>query len=202
MLDFLTKPVRGIGRMLRGNFREGIDDLGDGVKAASLPLSFINPLAGGAAALAGGVMDNAEEGIENMNFGKEALLPAAMSVGAGYAGRGIGKLLSGGGQMPGSASGILEGTPDLLPLQEGAGAVESLATKPITNTLPKAPGSGIGKMLSGVGNYVKENPLEVGSLALQPVGMMQPTAEEEMRDEERRRRKEWSSILVPRLAGR
>jgi hypothetical protein len=104
--------------------------------------------------------------------------------------------------MPGSASGILENTDKLLPLQEGAGALPELATKPITNTLPKAPGSGIGKMLSGVGNYVKENPLEVGSLALQTVGMMQPTPQEQMMDEERKRRKQWSSILAPAFGGR
>jgi hypothetical protein len=201
MLDFLTKPVRGIGRMLRGNFREGIDDLGDGVKAASLPLSFVNPLAGGLARGVGEVMDNAEEGVGNMKLGKDILAPAAMTAGAGYAGRGIGKMLSGGGAV-GAPMDPTMPVDQLLPLQEGAGAMPELSAVKPPMAMPKPAGSGIGSMLGKAGNYIKDNPLEVGSLALQTFGMMQPTPQEEMMDEERRRRRQWSEILAPALGGR
>jgi len=58
LFDFLTRPLRGVGRLLRGKFREGIGDIGAGAKSLApvLGLSGVGlPLAaiiGGAGGLA------------------------------------------------------------------------------------------------------------------------------------------------------
>lgn len=203
MLDALWKTPRGIGRLLRGKFKEGFDDLGDGVNLASTIAAPFNPLLAGGMRAVGGVMDNAEEGIENMKFGRDALAPAAITAGSGYAAKGIGKLFGGAPVDPSAAVDPTVPVDRLLPLQEGAGAVEKLnpAMADLGTTVPKS-GSGIGRMLSSVGNYAKENPFEVGSLALQTYGMhQQASAEDEERERAERRRRQWTEILAPAFGG-
>lgn len=57
---------------------------------------------------------------------------------------------------------------------------------------------GLGQILRGVGNFVKENPLEVGSLALSGYGMYkQGKNEDEERERQERERRAWSDMLLP-----
>ena len=151
--DAVTKPVRGIGRLLRGKFREGFDDLGEGAKAAAVPVSFVNPLLGAGLALAGNVADKATDpgGLGKAKLFKDFAAPAALTYGAGQLGRGIGSALMKGGQVaqPGVEFGF------------GIGQ----------NAAPA--GQGIGRALlqagRGAGNYIAKNP-EVLGYGMQAVG--------------------------------
>ena len=204
--DFITRPIRGIGRLARGKWREGLGDLGEGVKAASLPLSFINPALGGLARGAGEVMDAADNpgGIGKMKLFKDAIAPAALTAGAGYAAKGIGALARGGGAPASLAPG---GPMPGMPMAATSGVAAPAATSaaaPITSSVPgvmdKARNS-IGSIARGVRNFAVKNPVQTAQIAqagLNAYGQYeQGSAMDQEREEEKRRRRMWSELLGP-----
>jgi hypothetical protein len=147
----VSKPVRGIGRIARGKFREGMGDIGEGLEAAGPALHAI-PGVGTAAAIglqAGGAAMN-RMGQEGANFGSVA----------GSAGRGAAQ--GGASALGGAAIGKIAG---------GAGGA---AAEGIGDELAGSAVDGIGDELAGeaaqglgsrFGGWVSENPELAGDIA-------------------------------------
>lgn len=162
MFGFLTRPVRGIGRLLRGKFKEGLADVGSGVKTVGMGLSTINPLLGAGLVAAGSGMDKLDDpgGLKGTKLFKEIGLPAALTYGAGSLAKssGIGRALSGGG--PDVAASAI---PNVNPVT-ASGAMNVAG-----NSAQRSLGSGIAKAIGGIGRTIAKNPKE--ALALAQVGL-------------------------------
>lgn len=138
------KPVRGIGRIARGHVREGLRDIGQGVKTAAPAIAFIPGVglpAAAAIGAAGGVL-GAKKHAGVGDFVRGGLQGAA----AGAAGEG----LQGIGKMAMGARGLIgagEGAVDL------ANPAATYARN-LPNVMGKAPGIG-SRILGGVKDFGK-----------------------------------------------
>lgn len=137
LVDIVRKPLRGIGRIARGKFREGLSDIGAGAKAAAPALALTGvgaPLALGIGA-GGGALEGATK--KGAGFGDVigGAARGAAGAGTGLALRGIGSRVLGG-----AASTVNEATPTVVSEMAGSG------------------GGGISGALRGIGSFVKDNP--------------------------------------------
>lgn len=205
----LWKPIRGLGRMARGNFKEGIADVGAGVKGAGGLLAMSNPFTGAALMAGGSLMDKADDpgGLKGTKLFKEIAAPSLLT----YAG---GKLAQGLGGGPQSATGNL--TPQtnngITSLTGQAGPVlKSSIAEPVMQSGSKVT-SGIGKAIAGIGTEVKKDPLGFAKLGLDAIGgMAAGSAEDRMLkmqeerfrmemeelEEEKRRKEEAAKLFGP-----
>ena len=156
MFGFITKPIRGIGRLARGKFKEGLGDIGAGAKglAPILAMTGVGALPAMALGAAGGMFQGIGEGKGIGGAAKGAAGGAAMAgVGA------LGAKFAKAGQAVGNpfaASTAAAGAKTAVPAQ-----VASLATEGGRGALSK-----IGSAGAGVGRWATKRP----DLALQAVG--------------------------------
>lgn len=141
----ITKPFRGVGRILRGKFREGLSDIGGAAEtlAPALALTGVGaPLAIGIGA-GGSALEEAAKG-GNVGDILKGAAGGGAKTGLAYIGKG---LVGKGGTSPD-------------PFARAAGEAGAMASR----------GAGLGARLADVGRsvagYAKENP----SLALQAAG--------------------------------
>lgn len=155
--DAITRPIRGIGRILRGKFREGLGDIGHGAKAVAPVLAATTGIGALPAFLMGAGGGALEEGTKkNASFGD--ILKGA---GTGAAWTGAGKL----------AAPVFQGGAGAAPNPFGAAqagkSVSSIASG----------GGGLGSKLLGAGkgvaSWVKDNPetaLTIGGIGADAYG--------------------------------
>lgn len=139
----LWRPVRGVGRLLRGKGDEGMADIGHGIKTVA-PVALGATGFGIPAAMAAGAAGGAlEKGGETNWSGKSMVggaaggaLTGAVGHGAGKVGRAAaGRLLTGGGGAPASAA-MASGTPSpmaaprAVPMATGGAGPAGLTTIP------------------------------------------------------------------------
>lgn len=196
--DVITKPVRGVGRLLRGKFREGLGDIGSAAKTAA-PLLHAIPGVGTGLAMgigaAGGALEAGLDKNPRTNWLKSAA-GGATRAGAGalasrYLGGGAG---GGGGGAGSSATELIPGTPEFAGAGAGGGGV--------TGALSRA-GSRAGDAVRSVGGFVEKHPTLVGS-GLEAFGQYQEGKAIEratqVEEDELRRRTSRQENLDPVLA--
>ena len=199
LLSIPQKAVRGIGRVARGKFKEGLGDIGSAAKGAAPLLALTGvgaPLALGIGAGGGALQGATDDGFGGALRGAAG---GAANTGLALAARGIGSKILGGGVDAASAA----GTPGVSApvsgfggLGEGAAntamrsATQSVAGG-ATDAVPEA-ARGIGSRVLG---FAKENPLvasEVVKGGLGAYGASQQGAaldrEAALREEETRRK--------------
>lgn len=149
IVDIVRKPIRGIGRIARGKFREGLSDIGAGAKAAAPALALTGvgaPLALGIGA-GGGALEGATK--KGAGFGDVigGAAGGAAGAGTGLALRGIGSRLLGGAG---------EAIDPFARAASGAGNAASVAAP--AAAAGAGAGGGVGGALRGIGSFVKDNP--------------------------------------------
>lgn len=125
--DWTYKPVRGIGRLLRGKFKEGLNDIGDAASDVAPAVAWVpgvGPIAAGALGAGGRFLEEATDNDKGIN--------ALGVLGSGAAGYGSGKLA---GQVGG-----LSGIGKFLGLG-GGGAAPAAAAPAIPAGATGAPGA-------------------------------------------------------------
>lgn len=104
--DIFWRPVRGVGRILTGSFKKGLNDIADPVADYAPAVGFIpgiNPLAAGAIGLGAGLVDELTDKKKGVDIGRP--------VGAGIGGYGGGKLAKHVGGVSGLVNAGREGGP-------------------------------------------------------------------------------------------
>ncbi len=152
----VTGPFRGIANLLQGKPRAALGAFGDTAKPLGIALTAtgVGAPIGLPMAAAGGVAqkfdDEGHRGITDMLRG--GLEGASLAYGAGQAGNlvrgGVGAL-TGGGAAPGVVP-----TPDL----GTAVANTNRTVSGLSTVAPTAVGEGSKSVLTGIANYLKENP--------------------------------------------
>lgn len=176
----ISRPVRGVGRMLRGNFREGLGDIAHGAKYAAGFIPGVGPLAAaGIGAAAGALERGAEQGFNAGNIirgGAGGAVAGLTGEAAQGALRGVGGLVRGGSSaassLPSASVPSAGGSTAAVPGAANAGrgitmsALKPLAGAPSTvssaatvgagalSKVPKPPPSA----LKGVGSFLAKNP--------------------------------------------
>lgn len=127
--DAITRPIRGVGRLLRGKFKEGIGDIGAGVKGLAAPALAATGVGLPAAALIG-AGGGAAEAWGGGGDASDVLKGAAGGVARAGAGSLAGKYLGGGAP---SQPSLMSGERALAPLSSGSAvAPPSLASRAMT----------------------------------------------------------------------
>jgi hypothetical protein len=162
----ISRPVRGIGRIARGKFKEGLGDIGSGAKAAAPFLAATTGI-GALPAIAMGAGGGAlEAGMSDQGVGGilKGAAGGAASAGTGAALRGIGGRLLGG--APDAAAPAMEGAKAMGGAKSALASVGSKAAAP---AMEGAARGGIGSRLlgaaKGVGNWAGNNPEVAASVA-------------------------------------
>jgi len=172
LFDFISRPLRGIGRLLRGKFREGIGDIGAGAKSLApvlglsgvgLPLAAIIGGAGGLAeagtapgAKFGDVLESAAGGAAGgaAGAGARSLLGIGRVAGAATAAAPAGAAAPAAAtSIPGGAMGF--GIPSATIPLPAAAAAPSVGLTSIGSTALKQPPRGIGRQIL---QFAKDNP--------------------------------------------
>lgn len=215
----VSRPVRGLGRIARGKFREGFADIAHGAKRGAQAAALVGTGGMAAPALLAAGAGGLERGLEHgFNVGNVAGGAARGAAGA-YTARGVGNIgrmaLGGGGaaSMPPAysatetPSGFTRAS-EFAPMHtSGAMAPPAVEMAPsAVHGVVKSAGSatgprfrGIGKMVQdaagGVGRFIKDNP----ELSLMTGGeLLQSSSEMDLRrDEEERRRRELEWMMGP-----
>ncbi len=162
MFDFLTRGVRGVGRLLRGKFREGIDDLGYTAKKVAPVVSAFNPLLGAAVGTAGRVANEANEGVGKIKVFKDLAVPAAVDYGVGRALK----------SFKGGAFG--KSGPPTAAAEKASGMAESAleANSPMLSSSASVTGRmGADDMIRGVGSIAQRTSQYGADLAPKPTGV-------------------------------
>lgn len=178
--DIVSRPVRGIGRIVRGKFREGIADIAHGAKYAAAFVPGVGPgMAAAIGAGAGALERGAERGFNVRNMAQGAVGGAAAGLagegvqGLGRAGlsavRGIGSRVAGNaapsamtaaGSVPTAPPALSVGSPSSglrLGMQSMPGVARSVSaglpsvTSPVASVATSAAGTGAGQGLGGIG---------------------------------------------------
>lgn len=132
--DAFTKPVRGIGRILRGKVQEGLNDIGDSASKLAPAVAFIpgvGPIGAGALGGIGKLLEETTDNDKGVDIGGVAM--------AGAGGYGAGKLAGAVGGASGlvdAAKGGLKGIGSLVTGGGGGAAA--------TTSSAAAPGIGVG----------------------------------------------------------
>ncbi len=153
----ISRPVRGLGRIARGKFRQGLGDIGAGVKTAA-PLLAATTGIGAPLAIGLGVGGGAAKSFgEGGDFGDVLKGAAGGGLAAGAAG--IGRRLSGG------ANALRGGTAGIDAPIAGFGGLGAEGAREVAGGI----GSGIGGRLAGIGrgvaSFARENPVVASNLA-------------------------------------
>lgn len=145
----ISKPFRGIGRIVRGKFKEGLGDLADTAETFAPALALTG--LGAPAAIGIGAGAGALSSLNDDRSVLQGALGGGAKTGAAYALKGIGSKLGGGGGAGTATAGA--------PVAPGS-MVQTVApiTKTVTESAGRGLGSRLGGALSGVGSYLQENP--------------------------------------------
>lgn len=179
MLKGITRAVgnlgRGVGRIARGNVREGLRDIGGSAKTLAPALAFI-PGVGTAAALGIGAVGGAlssRSGASANDFLRGA------ATGAGRAGVGVGAkaLLPGiGGMVRGGGAAGLPPVPGAAVTPMNVAAPMGMASSAAPGAGAYSGGGGIGGVVTGIGRWIEKNPApaaQIGATIAQTYGASQ-----------------------------
>ncbi len=154
------RPLRGIGRVMRGNFREGFADIGHGIKRGAQAAALLGSggLAAPAIAAGGGML---ERGLsENASLGN--VLGAGVGGASGaMAARGVGNigrsmLKRGAGATAGQAS-----SGGVIPSVSRAERTATALGQTVSSASGGGAGGGIGGALRSGASFLEEHPTSV-----------------------------------------
>lgn len=163
--DVITKPVRGIGRLLRGKFRQGLGDIGSGTKSLAPILAATGvgaPLALGIGA-AGGALEGATTGGGGLKNLLKGAAGGAARTGAAAGGRALALKYMGGGGPANPSEAIRQYG------SGGGGAGTGGATNGVGRLLSsgeggvRGAGEGIVNAGKGVARWAEAHPTLAGS---------------------------------------
>ncbi len=182
----ISRPVRGIGRIARGNFREGFGDIGHGIKRGAQAAALVG--SGGTIAMpllaaGGGMLERGTEkgaGFKNViGAGISGASGAVAARGIGDKARSIGGAIRGGQQVAGeAAAGGVQNLAKLTPGQiPGQAALSAGMTPGVPKAMEigkyagKAVGSGVGA--PNIGSLTSANPvkaMDIGKYSTDAMG--------------------------------
>ena len=164
--DAITKPIRGLGRILRGKFKQGLGDIGSGAKSAAplLALTGVGAPLALAIGAAGGALEGGTTGGGGIGNVLKGAAGGAARTGLALGARGLGSKLMGGG-------GAAEGVPNLASAgtgsQSASSALQAISQRGGLSKLSEGAGRSLGsRLLGGAGDaisYAEKHPTLVGS---------------------------------------